>query len=143
MEARQGTEQRFIRLADAPGDALELDAVELLKRLEAQAAENGRLEAKVESLERAARAERDARRRLADTLKRERRAAEAIHARAEHDRAAHAAALEELERVRQNAAVTETHVEQAWSRLAEADRRLAGHERGFWRRLLRRPPRRA
>jgi hypothetical protein len=140
MEARQGTEERFIRLAEEP-DALELAPIELLARLEAQAAENGRLEAKVESLERTTRAERDGRRRLGETLKRERKAAEVIHQRAEHYRAAHAEAVQELERVREGASVTELHVEQAWSRLAEAERRLAAHERGFWRRLLRLPPR--
>jgi chromosome segregation protein len=151
MEPRPETGQRFSReggkpwLAEAPSpegaEALEVDAGELLNRLETQAAENGRLEAKAQSLERAAGAERDARRRLADTLKRERKAAAALHERAEREREAHAAAVEELERVRQGAAVTELHVQQAWSRLAEAERRLARYERGFWQKLFRRPPR--
>jgi hypothetical protein len=140
MDARRGKEQRFIRLAETP-ESLEFDAATVLARLEAQAAETGRLSAQVESLERAVRAERDARRRLADILKRERKAAEAIHERAKRDRAAHEAAVQELERVREGAAVTGLHVEQAWARLAEAERRLAQHEHGLWRRLLRRPPR--
>jgi hypothetical protein len=141
MEARQGSQERFGRrdsgkpvLAEAPavdrGEPLELDAAELLTRLEEQAAENGRLEAKVDALEEKARAERDARRRLAGTLKREREAAAALHQRAEHHRAAHEAALEELERAR----------EEAWSRLADAQRPVATYELGFWRSLFRRPP---
>ena len=141
MEARQGSQKRFDRrdggkpvLAEAPpvdgGESLELDAAVLLTRLEDQAAENGRLEAKVDALEEKARAERDARRRLAGTLKRAREAAAALHERAEHHRAAHEAALEELERAR----------EEAWSRLADAQRPVATHELGFWRSLFRRPP---
>jgi hypothetical protein len=150
MEARPETGGRFAReggkprLAEASrpegSEALELDVAELLNRLETQAGENGRLEARVQALERAAGAERDARRRLVDTLKRERKAAAAIHERAEHERQAHAAAAEELARIREGASVTELHVQQAWSRLAEAERRLAGYERGFWSRLFRRSP---
>jgi hypothetical protein len=142
MEARQGTQQRFVRrdggervLAEAPpleaGATLELDAAELLTRLEQQAAANARLEARADALERKALAERDARRRLAATLKREREAAAALHERAEQHRAAHAAAVEELERVR----------EDAWSRLAESQRPVAEHELGFWRGLLQRASR--
>jgi|SRR5215213_2666445 len=142
MEARQGSEERFARgkggkgvLAAAPtvnrGEALELDAGELLARLEGQAAENGRLAATVDELERRLRAERDARRRLANTLKREREAAAALHERAEQHRAAQVTALEELERAR----------EEAWSRVAEAQRPVATHELGFWRALFRRPSR--
>jgi hypothetical protein len=142
MEARQGSQERFARrdsgepvLAEAPplepGATLELDAAELLTRLERQAAENGRLEARADALETKARAERDARRRLAATLKREREAAAALHQRAEHHRAAHEAAVEELERVR----------EEAWSRLAASQRPVAEHELGFWRGLLQRSSR--
>jgi hypothetical protein len=141
MEAKQGSQERFARreggkpvLAEAPpvspGEVLELDAADLLQRLEAQAAENGRLEARAEALESKARAERDARRRLASTLKREREAAASIYQRAEHHRAAHEAALEELERAR----------EEAWSRAADQQRPVATHELGFWRTLFRRPP---
>ena len=146
MEARSETGQRFtrdsetLRLAEAGrpegSEAVELDVAELLNRLEAQAAENGRLAARVESLERAVVTERDARRRLADTLKRERNAAAAIHERARREREGHAAAIEELERLRESATVSELHVQQAWSRLAEAEGSLANQERGFWRKLL-------
>jgi chromosome segregation protein len=146
MEARPDKAGRFSResgkprLAEAPRpEALEVEVTEILNRLEEQAAENGRLEARAQSLERAAGAERDARRRLAETLKRERKAAAALHERAERDREAHAAAVEELERVREGASLAELHVQQAWSRLAEAERRLAHYERGFFRRLFRRP----
>jgi hypothetical protein len=140
MGASRGTEPRVIRLADAP-EAIEVEATDLLGRLEAQAEENGRLREQVESLDRVARAERDTRRRLADTLKRERRAAEGLHERAERERAEREVMAEELERLRESASLNQVQVEQAWSRLSEADRRLADHGRGFWRRLLRRPPR--
>ena len=93
------------RLAEAPpADSAvdtEVEASELLKRLEQHAAESGRLEGQAQKLERALEQERDGRRRLAATLKRERRAAKALHDRAEHDRAARAAAEDDLERVRQ------------------------------------------
>src|ERR687886_536924 len=101
MEASQSGEPRVIRLADEP-DATALETTDLLGRLEAQAEENGRLQAKAESFERVARAERDARRRLADTLKRERKAAEVIHARAEEAEAALAARAAEVERLEQS-----------------------------------------
>jgi hypothetical protein len=139
MEARHETGQRFIRLADSP-EAVEFDAAELLARLETQAGENGRLKAKVEALELAAGSERDARRRLTQMLKRERKAAQAIHDRAERERADHAVLREELERVRESAATVELHLQQAWARLADAERRIAEHERSFWRKLFRRPP---
>lgn len=142
MEAWHGKEERFVRgeggkavlaspAAVEGAEALELDAGDLLTRLEAQAAESGRLEAQVDALERKLRAEREARRRLARTLKREREAAAALYRRAEHHRAAHGTALEELERARG----------ESWSRLADSQRPVAAHEHGFWRSLLRRPPR--
>jgi chromosome segregation ATPase len=140
MGASRGTEPRVIRLADAP-EAIEVETTDLLGRLEAQAEENGRLREQVESLDRVARAERDTRRRLADTLKRERRAAEGLHERSERERAEREVMAEELERLRESASLNQVQVEQAWSRLSEADRRLADHGRGFWRRLRRRPPR--
>ena len=139
MEASRGTGPRIIRLADAP-EAIELDTNDVLSRLEAQAEENGRLRAHAEAMERVARAERDSRRRLADTLKQERRAAEALHQRAERDRAERDAMAAELERLRESASLNQTQVEHAWSRLTEADRRLAEQDRGFWGRLFRRPP---
>jgi chromosome segregation ATPase len=144
MEAKPDTGQRFARedgqprLAEAPRATTEVDVAELLERLEQQAAENGRLQARVEALERAAGAHRDARRRLTETLKRERKAAAAIHERAEQTREAHAAATAELEHLRERATLTELQMQQAWSQLADAERRLAEHERGAFTKLFRR-----
>jgi hypothetical protein len=133
------------RLAEAPpADSAvdtEVEASELLTRLERQAAESGRLESQTHTLERAFKAERDARRRLAETLKRERRAAKALHDRAEHDRAARAAVEEELERVQQGFAVSEQQLQMSWARLMHAEQELALRARPLWRKLLRRPPR--
>jgi hypothetical protein len=139
MEASQSGEPRVIRLADEP-DATALETTDLLGRLEAQAEENGRLQAKAESFERVARAERDARRRLADTLKRERTAAEAIHARAEEAEAALAARAAEVERLEQSVSLAEQHKGMIVMQLAEAERQLALKSRSAWRRLLGRPP---
>jgi hypothetical protein len=131
------------RLAEAPPADLavdtEVEASEILTRLEQQAAESGRLEGKAQTLERALKAERDARRRLAETLKRERRAAKALHDRAEHDRAARAAAEEELERVRHGFSLSEQQLQASWARLMQAEQALAERARPFWRRLLRQP----
>jgi hypothetical protein len=132
------------RLAEAPApdqtvDA-ELEPSELLTRLERQAAESGRLDGRVQTLERALKAERDARRRIGETLQRERRAAEALHERAERDRAEHAATAEELERVRQAFAASEQQLQMSWARLMQAEQQLAWMGRSLWRRLLRRPP---
>src|SRR4051812_37802143 len=132
MEASQSGEPRVIRLADAT-DATELETTDLLGRLEAQAEENGRLQAKAESFERVARTERDARRRLADTLKRERRAAEAIHTRAERADAALAAQAAEVERLEQSVALAEHHKQMIWMQLTEAERQLALKSRSAWR----------
>jgi hypothetical protein len=118
----------------------EVEASELLTRLERQAAESGRLEGQTHRLERSLKAERDARRRLADTLKRERRAAKAIHLRAEHDRAARATAEQDLERVRQGFALSEQQLQMSWARLVQAEQELALRTRPLWRKLLRRPP---
>jgi hypothetical protein len=139
MEAGQGKEQRLIRLADAP-ETVELESADVLARLEAQAAENGRLEAQAESFERVARAERDRRRRLAETLKRERRAAEALHARAERAEAALASRGEEIERLEQAVALAEQHKQMIWMQLTEAERELALKSRSLWQKLLGRPP---
>ena len=84
-----------------------LETTDLLGRLEAQAEENGRLAARAESFERVAGAERDARRRLSDTLKRERKAARALHERAEQAEAALAARTEEAEHHEQAVAAPE------------------------------------
>jgi len=113
---------------------------ELLGRLERQAAESGRLLARVEALEEALQTERDARRRLAATLKRERKAAEALHARAQRAEAAEAAQAEELERLREAAAVTAQQTQLIWMQLSEAERQLDWKSRPFWRRILRQPP---
>jgi hypothetical protein len=126
-------------LADSAVET-EIDPAELLTRLERQAAESGRLEGRVQTLERALKAERDARRRLAERLKRERSAAAAIHERAQRDAAALASAAEELERLRQVIAVSEQQVQVSWTRLLEAEQQLASKQRSLWRKLLRRPP---
>jgi chromosome segregation ATPase len=140
MEASHGTEPRVIRLADAP-EAIEFDPTDLLARLEAQAEENGRLRAHAESMERLARSERDARRRLAETLKRERRAAGAVHRRAERAEARQVAQAEEVERLSQVIALTEQQMQAIWTHLSIAERPLALPTVPLWRRLLRRPPR--
>jgi len=113
---------------------------ELLGRLERQAAESGRLLARVEALEEALQTERDARRRLAATLKRERKAAEALHARAQRAEAAEPAQAEELARLREAAAVTAQQTQLIWMQLSEAERQLDWKSRPFWRRMLRQPP---
>jgi hypothetical protein len=129
MEASHGTESRVIRLRDAP-DAIELDTTDLLGRLEAQAEEIGRLAARAESFERVARVERDARRRLSDTLKRERSAAEA----------ALAAKGEEIERLEKGLALAEQQKQMVWMQLNEASQQIAVMSRPLWRKLFRRPP---
>jgi chromosome segregation ATPase len=112
----------------------------LLGRLEAQAEEIGRLDARAESFERVARAERDARRRLADQLKRERKAAGALNERAEAAEAAWATQAEELERLRQGVRLADQQMQALWMRLHDAERELAMRSRPLWRRLLRRAP---
>jgi hypothetical protein len=124
-----------------PDIDVEPDSSELLGRLERQAAESGRLEGRVQALEDAVRTERDARRKLAATLKRERKAAEALHQRALSAEAEFAAQTEELERLRQAAALTEQQTQVIWMQLSEAERRLEWQSRPFWRRFLRQPPR--
>jgi hypothetical protein len=132
------------RLVEAPPPGPDVDAdiesSELLTRLERQAAESGRLDGRVQTLERALKTERDARRRLGETLQRERRAAKALHDRAEHDRAARAAAEQELDRVQQGFAVSEQQLQMSWARLMQAEQELALKGRSLWRKLLRRPP---
>jgi chromosome segregation ATPase len=139
MEASTGNEPRVIRLADAP-DAIKLDTDDLLGRLEAQAEENGRVQAKAESFERVAKAERDARRRLSDRLKTERRAAEDIHARAEVAETRVAAQAEEIERLSGALSMAQQQAQLTWTQLSEADRQLALAARPLWRKLLRRAP---
>jgi DNA repair exonuclease SbcCD ATPase subunit len=138
-EAAGSKEPRVIRLADAP-DAVELDTTDLLARLEAQAEENGRLAEKAESFERVARAERDARRRLSDTLRREREAAEALHARLQEAEAGHAAQAEEAKRLAHSLKLVEQQKQMIWSQLTEVQGELALKSRPVWRKVLRRPP---
>ncbi len=116
------------------------DSTELLGRLERQAAESGRLEGRVQILEDALETERDARRRLAATLKRERKAAEALHVRAELAEASSATQAEELERLRQAVVLADQSAQVIRIQLAETQRELALSTRPAWRKLLRRPP---
>jgi chromosome segregation ATPase len=129
--------------ADAAVDT-EIEPSELLTRLERQAAESGRLEGRVQTLERELEDAREARRRLVETLKRERKAAKALHERAERAeraRAAHGSAAEELEQLRDRKAVSEQQLKLIWAQLEYAEQQLTAHERPLWRRLFRRPPR--
>jgi hypothetical protein len=143
MTKRFDREAREPWLAETPPPAdadagTELERSELLTRLERQAAESGRLEGRVQMLERALKNE--ARRRLGETLQRERRAAEALHHRAERNRAAHASATEELERVRRAFAVCEQQLQMSWARVTQVEQQLAWQQRSLWRKLLRRRP---
>jgi chromosome segregation ATPase len=122
-----------------PDIDVEPEPSELLGRLERQAAESGRLVGHVEALEGALETERDARRRLAATLKRERKAAEALHGRAQRAEAAEATQAEELERLRHELAAAEQQSQVVWMQLAEAERQLAAASVPLWRRVLRRP----
>ena len=139
MEASQGSEPRVIRLADAP-EAIEFETTDLLSRLESQGEENGRLRAHADSLERVAQAERESRRRLAETLKRERRAAEALNDRVGHAEAELAARTEEAGQLQHALALSEQQKHLIWTQLGELERELAARSRSLWRKLLRRPP---
>ena len=140
MEASRGAEPRVIRLADVP-EALELDTTGLLSRLETQAEENGRLRARAEAMEQVARAERDSRRRIANTLKQERKAAEALHQRAERAETLQAAQAAEVERLSRAVALAEQQMQAIWTHLSIAERPVDLPAVPLWRRLLRRPPR--
>ena len=118
--------------------SIEPEPSELLERLERQATESGRLEERVESLEAAVKREREARRRLADTLKRERTAAEALHARAEQAEAANAAQAAEIERLREAVTLAEQQLQAMLTQMADTN--LAMETRPRWRKLLHRPP---
>jgi len=118
--------------------SIEPEASELLERLERQAAESGRLEGRVESLEGGLRREREARRRLADTLKRERMAAEALHVRAEQAEAANAAQAAEIERLREAVTLAEQQLQAMLTQVGDAQ--VAMEARPRWRKLLLRPP---
>jgi hypothetical protein len=130
-----------VPLSDLPQDADAPEASDLLTRLERQAAESGRLDGRVQTLERTLRSERDARRRLTDRLKQERRAAEALYERASRQAAEHADAAEELTRLRQAVAAAEEQMQMTWVRLSHAEQQLAWKQRPLWRKILRRPPR--
>jgi chromosome segregation ATPase len=139
MEASRGTEPRVIRLADEP-EAVEGDTVELLGRLEAQAEEMGRLRAKVASLERVARTERDSRQAMADKLRSERRAAEAVHERATRAEALNGSQAEEIERLTQALALVERQSEAMLEHLEIASQPVTLKPPSLWERILRRPP---
>ena len=140
MEASRGAEPRVIRLADAP-EAIELDTTDLLSRLEAQAEEAGRLRAHAEAMERVARAERDSRRRLANTLKQERKAAEALRERAVRAETLLAARTEEIERLSQFVGLAEQQMQAVWTHLSITEHPQDLPPLPLWRRVLRRPPR--
>jgi hypothetical protein len=145
-ERRFSREATKPRLAEARPEDANLagdEVVGLLDRLQEQAAEAGRLGGRVQDLEKALNAEREARRRVLDTLKRERRAAAAIKARAERierDAEGYAEVVAELEELRESAAVLEQQVQITWAQLLEGERQLALERRPLWRRLLGRPP---
>jgi hypothetical protein len=138
-----GYEREAPRLAEAPptdvAASTEADPQDLVSRLERQAEESGRLTARIQALEAALEAERDARRRVATTLRRERKAAATIHERAEHHEAAHAATAEELARLREVVADSEQQMHGTWARLSLLEQELAWKNRSPWRKLLRRP----
>jgi chromosome segregation ATPase len=138
-EARH-TRLAEVPLSDLPRDADAPEASDLLTRLERQAAESGRLDGRVQTLERALRSERDARRRLTDRLKQERRAAEALHERASRQAAEHADTTKELNRLREAVAAAEQQMRMTWARLSHAEQQLAWKQRALWRKLFRRPP---
>ena len=115
----QGTEPRVIRLGDAP-DAIELETTDLLAGWRHRPRRTGGWR-REPSRSSAWRAERDARRRLSDTLKRERKAARALHERAEQAEAALAARTEEAERLEAGArSVAEQQKQMSWTQLTEA-----------------------
>jgi chromosome segregation ATPase len=146
MSERFSREAAKPRLAEArPEDVTPTgdEVAGLLDRLQQQAAEAGRLSGRVQDLEKALRAEREARRRVLDTLKRERRAAAAIKDRAERierDAAGYAEVVAELEELRESAAVLEQQVQITWAQLLEGERQLALERRPLWRKLLGRRP---
>ncbi len=142
---RFGREPAAPRLAEAPPAGADLatddrDRAALLDRLERQAAESGRLDGRVQTLERALRSERDARRRAVETLKRERKAAGALAERAKREAAGHASAAAEVERLRQVVATSEQQLQVMSLRLTEAEQELDLRQRPLLRRLFGRPP---
>jgi hypothetical protein len=149
MEAHTETEARFVREAEtlrlaeagapAPVEAVP-DASAVLARLEHYIAESGRLLERIDVLEARLRAERDARRRIAGLVRRERVAAKALAERAELAEAAQAAAAAENERLRATVATSEQALEAAWSHVAQVEEQLTWAHRPAWRKLLRRPP---
>src|SRR3954447_3508259 len=137
VEASRASEQRFPRDGVVPMAALEAD---VLSRLERHAAESGRLEGRVEALERTLRAERSARRRVLDRLKSERVAAERVHQRALAAEAGLASAQEQSERLREALAAAEQTVQMTSAKLKHIEQ-AEWLGRPAWRRLLRRPMR--
>jgi predicted nucleic acid-binding Zn-ribbon protein len=124
-EARH-TRLAEVPLSDLPRDADAPEASDLLTRLERQAAESGRLDGRVQTLERA--------------LRSERRAAEALHERASRQAAEHADTTKELNRLREAVAAAEQQMRMTWARLSHAEQQLAWKQRALWRKLFRRPP---
>jgi hypothetical protein len=146
MSERFSREATKPRLAEARPEHVKPvgdEVADLLDRLEQQAAEAGRLGGRVRDLETALKAEREARRRVLDTLKRERRAAAAIKDRAERierDAKGYAEVVAELEELRESSATLEQQVQITWAQLLEGERQLALERRPWWRKLLGRPP---
>jgi membrane protein involved in colicin uptake len=149
MEAHRETEPRFVPEASTPrlveADAertltLAPAASDLLTRLEHQAAECGRLHERIDALEQRVRAERDARRRVIETIRRERIAAKRLAERAERAEASAATLAEENARLQSAAAASERAVEAAWSHIVDVEFQLAWATRPLWRKILRRIP---
>jgi chromosome segregation ATPase len=151
MEAHHEIDPRFVRgastprLADAAAapPALPEESADLLSRLEHQAEECGRLMGRIDALEQRLRAERDARRRLLETVKRERGAAKVLAERADRAEASVALLSEESQRFQSAAESSERALDAAWTHIATVERQLAWAERPAWRKLLHRPPKSA
>ena len=128
--------EAHLELAEAP--ALTIDPADVLSRLEQHVAEAGRLHGRLDVVEETLERERTARRKLLQTLKSERRVAEALKSRAERAEEARDSATEELEETRKLAAAAQHQL--TWTRVADLETALAWEQRPLWRKLLRRPP---
>jgi chromosome segregation ATPase len=132
-------QRRFAREDGDPAPA-EGPEADLLTRLERHAQETGRLEGRVEALEKALRTERAARRRITETLKSERVAAEAVYRRAQSAEAGLDSAQAEIAELREALTASEQHVQMVWAQVKHFEQG-AWEARPLWRRLLRMPPR--
>ena len=130
--------EAHLELAEAP--ALTIDPAEVLSRLEHHVAEAGRPHGRLDVVEETLERERTARRRLVQTLKNERRVAEALKSRAERAEEARDSAAEELEQTKKLAAAAQHQLQLTWSRVADLESALAWAQRPLWRKLLRRSP---